>query len=312
MPPDRLDEEPGDPGAHPPRRADRALRDRAPAQGRQPDRYFADGVADARRERPRHRRLQDRARHHRAQTGRRTSCARASAGCRNCGRPFRRRSTPPMPLGRITYYNDAAVALAGRTPTLGSDEWCVTWKLYWPDGTPLPHEEYPMAIALKEGRAIRNAEVIAERPDGTRVPFIPYPTLLRDMHGNVVGAINMLVDISERQPSRNATADAAATNSTTASRTTCRCCSRCSIRRRRKPATSKRRDPRRSQQAHHRDGRGAARALRHDRCDDVSGRRIPRSGMSERATDACRRADQDRTRARIRTSCPMTPPCRSR
>ena len=51
--------------------------------------------------------------------------------------------------------------------SLGSDEWCVTWKLYWPDGTPLPHDQCPMAVALKEGRAIRNAEAIAERPDGT-------------------------------------------------------------------------------------------------------------------------------------------------
>jgi PAS domain S-box-containing protein len=101
--------------------------------------------------------------------------------------------------GRITYYNDAAVELAGRTPTLGSDEWCVTWKLYWPDGTPMRHDECPMAVALKEGRTIRNAEAIAERPDGSRVPFIPYPTLLRDAQGKVVGAINMLVDISERR-----------------------------------------------------------------------------------------------------------------
>jgi PAS domain S-box-containing protein len=101
--------------------------------------------------------------------------------------------------GRITYYNDAAVELAGRTPMLGSDEWCVTWKLYWPDGTPMPHDQCPMAVALKEGRTIRNAEAIAERPDGTRVPFIPYPTLLRDARGKVVGAINMLVDISERR-----------------------------------------------------------------------------------------------------------------
>jgi PAS domain S-box-containing protein len=101
--------------------------------------------------------------------------------------------------GRITYYNEAAVEFAGRRPTLGSDEWCVTWKLYKPDGTPLPHEECPMAIALKEGRPIRNAEAVAERPDGSRVPFIPYPTPLRDADGNVVGAINMLVDVSERQ-----------------------------------------------------------------------------------------------------------------
>ena len=101
--------------------------------------------------------------------------------------------------GKITYFNAMAVELAGRTPTLGSDEWCVTWKLYRPDGTPLPHDECPMAVALKEGRAIRNAEAIAERPDGTRVPFIPYPTPLRDANGNIVGAINMLVDVSERK-----------------------------------------------------------------------------------------------------------------
>jgi PAS domain S-box-containing protein len=101
--------------------------------------------------------------------------------------------------GKITYFNQAAVDLAGRTPSLGSDEWCITWKLYNPDGTPLPHDRCPMAVALKEGRAIRNAEAVAERPDGTRIPFIPFPTPLRDSSGKVVGAINMLVDISERR-----------------------------------------------------------------------------------------------------------------
>src|SRR5882757_1944431 len=56
-----------------------------------------------------------------------------------------------------------------------------------------------MAVALKEGRPIRNAEAVAERPDGTRIPFIPFPTPLRDGAGKVVGAINMLIDISERR-----------------------------------------------------------------------------------------------------------------
>ena len=101
--------------------------------------------------------------------------------------------------GRITYFNQAAVDLAGRTPKIGDNEWCVTWKLYHPDGRPLPHDQCPMAIALREGRAIRNAEAVAERPDGTRVPFIPYPTPLRDGAGKIVGAINMLVDVSERK-----------------------------------------------------------------------------------------------------------------
>src|SRR5690606_38347188 len=76
--------------------------------------------------------------------------------------------------GRITFFNQAAVEFSGRTPTLGSDEWCVSWKLYWPDGTPMSHDECPMAVALREGRAIRDTEAIAERPDGTRIPFIPY------------------------------------------------------------------------------------------------------------------------------------------
>ena len=75
--------------------------------------------------------------------------------------------------GKITYYNKAAVELAGRAPML-DDEWCVTWKLYRPDGSPLPHGECPMATTLKkEDRPVRGVEAVAERPDGTRVPFMP-------------------------------------------------------------------------------------------------------------------------------------------
>ncbi|HEY7243894.1 MAG TPA: PAS domain S-box protein [Xanthobacteraceae bacterium] len=100
--------------------------------------------------------------------------------------------------GRITFYNQAAVELAGRRPEIG-DLWYVTWKMFRPDGRPLPHEECPMAIALRENRAVRGIEAIVERPDGTRVPFIPYPTPLRDENGELIGAVNMLVDISERK-----------------------------------------------------------------------------------------------------------------
>lgn len=101
--------------------------------------------------------------------------------------------------GRITFYNQAAARLAGRTPTVGKDEWCVTWRLFKPDGTPLPHDECPMAVALKENRPIRGEEIVAERPDGKRVPVIPYPTPIHDDSGALVGAVNMLVDISERK-----------------------------------------------------------------------------------------------------------------
>jgi PAS domain S-box-containing protein len=106
--------------------------------------------------------------------------------------------------GRLTHFNPAAVELSGRTPELGTDYWCVTWKLYYPDGTPMPHDECPMAIALKEGRAVRGSEAIAERPDGQRIWFEPYPTPLRDSEGRVVGGINMLVDITERKQAEQA------------------------------------------------------------------------------------------------------------
>ena len=101
--------------------------------------------------------------------------------------------------GRIVMFNQAAVELSGREPEIGSDSWCVTWKLYYPDGTPMPYEECPMARALKEGRHIRGEEAIAERPDGSRVNFVPYPTPLHDSNGMLIGAINMLVDITDRK-----------------------------------------------------------------------------------------------------------------
>jgi PAS domain S-box-containing protein len=101
--------------------------------------------------------------------------------------------------GRITMFNQAAVKFSGRVPQIGSDSWCVSWKLYHPDGRPMAHDQCPMAIAVREGRAVRGTEAIAERPDGTRINFIPYPTPLRDRDGKIVGAINMLVDISARK-----------------------------------------------------------------------------------------------------------------
>jgi len=103
------------------------------------------------------------------------------------------------PEGRITYYNQAAADFWGCEPALGHTYWCGSFKLYWPDGTPLPHDECPMAIALKTGRPVRGLEAIVERADGTRVPFVPYPTPIFDPSGAMIGAVNMLLDISERK-----------------------------------------------------------------------------------------------------------------
>ena len=105
--------------------------------------------------------------------------------------------------GRITFYNEAAAHLWGRNPKLGEDLWCGSWRLFWPDGRPMAHDECPMAITLRTGKAVRGIEAVAERPDGTHYSFIPYPTPLFDVHGKLVGAVNMLVDNSERRNVQN-------------------------------------------------------------------------------------------------------------
>jgi len=101
--------------------------------------------------------------------------------------------------GWVTFFNRACIDFAGRTPAVREDRWCVTWKLYTEDGAFLPHEDCPMAVAIKEKREVRGAVALAERPDGTRVMFAPYPTPLLDAEGGIVGAVNILIDVTDQR-----------------------------------------------------------------------------------------------------------------
>jgi len=110
--------------------------------------------------------------------------------------------------GNVTHYNRACVDFAGRVPQIGSDRWCVTWKLTTLDGEPLPHELCPMAVAVKERREVRGAEAFVERPDGTRRRIVPFPTPLYDAQGAFAGAINLVIDVTERRRAEELTAQA--------------------------------------------------------------------------------------------------------
>ncbi|HET9812257.1 MAG TPA: PAS domain-containing protein [Sphingomicrobium sp.] len=111
----------------------------------------------------------------------------------------------PVPIyttdteGAVTYWNEACIAFAGREPQLGQDHWCVTWQLYTTTGERMPHDQCPMADAIREQRTVRDQIAIAERPNGSRVAFKPYPTPLFDADGALKGAVNMLIDVSEEQ-----------------------------------------------------------------------------------------------------------------
>jgi PAS domain S-box-containing protein len=102
-------------------------------------------------------------------------------------------------VGNVTYWNRACIDFAGREPQLGQDRWCVTWQLYTMAGEPMRHEDCPMADAIREKRAVRDVIAIAERPDGSRLAFRPYPTPLFDLSGTFTGAVNLLIDVTEEQ-----------------------------------------------------------------------------------------------------------------
>src|SRR5689334_15972187 len=101
--------------------------------------------------------------------------------------------------GHIQLYNEAAAALWGREPEIGKDQWCGAWKIYRPDGALLPLGEWPMALTLREGRAVHGEEIVIERSDGTRRHVLTHPQPLFDASGTIAGAVNMLIDITDRR-----------------------------------------------------------------------------------------------------------------
>ena len=98
--------------------------------------------------------------------------------------------------GVITSFNKAAAALWGREPEIGKDYWCGSYKIYKPDGSDMPFDECPMAVCLKEKRPVHGEEIVVMRPDGSARNVAPHPEPIFNSEGNMVGAVNMLVDIT--------------------------------------------------------------------------------------------------------------------
>jgi PAS domain S-box-containing protein len=107
--------------------------------------------------------------------------------------------------GYLEFYNQAAITLWGRHPELGKDLWCGSWKAYSVDGTPLLPPECPMAITLRDKEPVKNSEIIIETPEGKRRNILPFPDLIRDEKGEVIGAVNILVEITDRRTSAEQT-----------------------------------------------------------------------------------------------------------
>jgi two-component system, chemotaxis family, CheB/CheR fusion protein len=114
--------------------------------------------------------------------------------------------------GLITYFNQHAVEFWGRAPKLNAtvDRFCGSFKLYATDGTPIPHDSCWMAKALLDAKEYNGCEIVIERPNGDRVTALAHANPFFDDRGRVTGAVNILVDITDRKIAESASARLAA------------------------------------------------------------------------------------------------------
>jgi PAS domain S-box-containing protein len=110
------------------------------------------------------------------------------------------------PAGLITYYNPQAVRVWGRAPRIGDpvDRYCGSFRLFATDGTPIRHDDCWMALALRNGGACEAREIVIERPDGSRATVLAHASPIVDDDGTLLGAVNLLVDISDRRRTEEA------------------------------------------------------------------------------------------------------------
>jgi signal transduction histidine kinase len=104
--------------------------------------------------------------------------------------------------GVIQNFNRRAAELWGRAPARGDtdERFCGSYKLFRPDGTFMPHEQCPMAeVVSGKLSGVRDAEVLIERPDGSRITVVVNIRPQKNQQGDGAGAINCFYDITERK-----------------------------------------------------------------------------------------------------------------
>jgi two-component system, chemotaxis family, CheB/CheR fusion protein len=106
--------------------------------------------------------------------------------------------------GYINFYNHAAEKIWGQKPVIGKDLWCGSWKIFESDGTPVPLDKCPMAVAIKERRSVKSTELIIERKDNSRSYILVHPQAEFDNNGIFTGAVNFAFDITEQVLARKA------------------------------------------------------------------------------------------------------------
>jgi PAS domain S-box-containing protein len=106
----------------------------------------------------------------------------------------------------LVRYNRRAVELWGKTPQVGntSEQYGPSFRRYGPGGEPLDFDATPVAAALRTGKPVLGAEIVIERPDGSRVPVLMNAAPLLDRSGRVEGAVCSFQELTERKRAEDA------------------------------------------------------------------------------------------------------------
>ena len=97
------------------------------------------------------------------------------------------------PDGLITYFNQHATQIWGRSPKLNDpiDRFCGSFKLYAMDGSPITHDQCWMALALKNNLEYNGHEIVIEHPDGKRLTALAHASPIHNETGQLLGAVNV-------------------------------------------------------------------------------------------------------------------------
>lgn len=110
--------------------------------------------------------------------------------------------------GLIVRVNQKACELWGRAPRFNdtAQRFCGSFRVESLDGTHIPPDATPMAVAVREGRSFDGVEAWVQNPDGRRwVASVSIRPLIGE-DGRIVGAINCFQDVTADHERREAAA----------------------------------------------------------------------------------------------------------
>jgi PAS domain S-box-containing protein len=106
--------------------------------------------------------------------------------------------------GYVIYHNPAAAKLWGHEPAPREVRWCGTRRLFRRDGAALAHADSPMARMPATGQGLPE-ELVGERRDGERYLFVAHSKPLTDVAGAPIGAVHVILDVTDRDRSEEDT-----------------------------------------------------------------------------------------------------------